>query len=72
MKKYIYIIGVMAMAMGTLSSCQDIVDYETPDLYSANGAPEISAIYDATTVEDKNPIEGGELSQMIRLVPRRQ
>ena len=68
MKKYIYIIGVMAMAMGTLSSCQDIVDYETPDLYSANGAPEISAIYDATTVEDKNPIEGGELSQMIRLV----
>ena len=56
MKKYIYIIGVMAMAMGTLSSCQDIVDYETPDLYSANGAPEISAIYDATTVEDKNPI----------------
>ena len=36
MKKYIYIIGVMAMAMGTLSSCQDIVDYETSYLYSVD------------------------------------
>ena len=54
--------------MGVFTSCQDIVDYESKDLYAANGAPEISAIYDATTVEDEAPISVGELSQMIRIV----
>ena len=68
MKKYQYILGVIGMAMGVFTSCQDIVDYESKDLYAANGAPEISAIYDATTVEDEAPISVGELSQMIRIV----
>lgn len=51
-----------------MSSCSDVVDIPSQDLYSSNGAPVISAIYDAQdTASAPTVLQGGVLNQMIRI-----
>ena len=46
MKMNIKNIGFSAMALLSLASCSDVVDYSVPDRTSNHGAPVISNIYD--------------------------
>lgn len=52
-----------------LSSCSDVVKYndDVEDIFAANGAPVINAIFDVQDTESANPLESGTLNQMIRI-----
>lgn len=52
-----------------LTSCSDVVHYDddTKDIFAADGAPVINAIYDISDTDGENPIDAGTLNQMIRL-----
>ena len=66
--KRIYYIGLWACLTLFLTACSDVVKFndEKEDLFSNNGSPVISAVYDATN-DDAAPITAGVLKQFIRL-----
>jgi len=60
----------LSVAMAAMmSSCSDVVNYndDVADIFAADGAPVITAIYDVADTESEHPIEGGSLNQMIRI-----
>lgn len=54
---------------GAASSCSDVVHYndDLNDIYAADGAPEITAVYDVADTDLANPLQSGSLNQMIRI-----
>lgn len=62
-----YLIGCLFSAFA-LASCSDVVEYKDNlvDKFASNGAPTITAIYDAGDVEGE-PISEGVLNEMIVL-----
>lgn len=56
----------MAMLM---TACSDVVKYDEDvvDIFAADGAPEIVAIYDVQDTGKKQALEAGTLNQMIRI-----
>lgn len=56
-------------ALSLMASCSDVVHYndDVDDIFYADGAPVINAIYDVGDLKSENPIEIGSLSQMIRI-----
>lgn len=67
MKMNIKNIGFSAMALLSLASCSDVVDYSVPDRTSNHGAPVISNIYDVQDTGFVAPLSGGALNQMIHI-----
>lgn len=55
--------------MSALPSCSDVVNYndDYEDIFAADGAPEINAIYDVSDTDSEMPLEGGKLNQMLRI-----
>lgn len=64
--KLMILSGACAML---LAACSDVVHYndDLKDIYAADGAPVISAIFDVTDIESLSPLETGTLNQMIRI-----
>ena len=58
----------IAMA-AMLASCSDVVHYndDVKDIFAADGAPVIEAIYDVEDTESTTPLTSGSLNQMIRI-----
>ncbi len=67
MKMNIKNIGLSALAVLTLASCSDVVDYNLPDKTSNNGTPSIANIYDVQDTGYVAPLSGGTLNQMIHI-----
>lgn len=57
------------MAATLLASCSDVVKYndDVQDIFAADGAPVIAAIYDVDDTESETPLDGGVLNQMLRI-----
>lgn len=57
------------MVVSGFTSCSDVVHYndDVEDIYAADGAPVINAIFDVTDTESESPLDGGSLNQMIRI-----
>lgn len=73
MKKLNFANSIMALlAAITITSCQDIVDYNDnyDDGMTSTGAPTITAIYSADDREMENPISGGAFDDMIMVSGR--
>ena len=68
MKANIFIASVVFVS--SLVSCSDVVHYndDVKDIFAADGAPVISAIYDVADTELASPLESGSLNQMIKIV----
>lgn len=51
------------------TSCSDVVKYDedVKDIFGADGAPVINAIYDVADTDSETPLDGGALNQMIRI-----
>lgn len=58
-----------ALLMALCSACSDVVHYndDVTDIFAADGAPVIEAIYDVQDTEMENPLTGGTLNQMLRI-----
>ncbi len=52
-----------------LTSCSDVVhhDDDAKDVFAADGAPVINAVYDISDTEGAAPLDGASLNQMIRV-----
>lgn len=57
------------IAVSILPACSDVVHYndDIEDIYAADGAPVINAIYDVQDLASETPLESGSLNQMIRI-----
>lgn len=66
--RYISILTIGAMALAA-ASCSDVVNYDdgVEDIFAADGAPVIEAIYDVEDTESTAPLSGGSLDQMLRI-----
>lgn len=72
MNKYVLMLFCLSSLSYSLTSCDDIVDYNvnyTPaDQIANNGAPVIKAVYDVADTAFVNPINEGTLNQTVVLV----
>lgn len=61
-----------AVILSLLPSCSDVVHYndDVEDIFAADGAPVIDAIYDISDADSENPLQSGSLNQMIRIAGR--
>lgn len=57
------------LVAAVLPSCSDVVNYndDVQDIFAADGAPEINAIFDVQDTEMASPLERGSLNQMLRI-----
>lgn len=71
MRSIFFVSAIMALA-AMATSCSDVVHYndDVEDIFAANGAPVITAVYDVTDTDCENPLECGSLNQMIRIEGR--
>lgn len=55
--------------ISVFASCSDVVHYndDVEDIFTADGAPVITAIYDVADTESLSPLATGSLNQMIRI-----
>ncbi len=64
--KYKYT-GLVLMSALFMTSCSDVVDIPSQDLYTSNGVPVINKIYDVQDTGYVKALSSGVLNQMLRI-----